>query len=79
MLLLQARFSNNQYTTDKNSLSEYDTHFTVMVSDPATERTVTGFSVHIPLATLMRIHEVSVDILFSSRNAIFFLERYIIM
>jgi tubulin--tyrosine ligase-like protein 12 len=30
MLLLQARFSNNQYTTDKNSLSEYDTHFTVM-------------------------------------------------
>jgi tubulin--tyrosine ligase-like protein 12 len=25
-----ARFSNNQYTTDKNSLSEYDTHFTVM-------------------------------------------------
>jgi hypothetical protein len=27
----------------------------------------------------MRIHEVSVDILFSSRNTIFFLERYIIM
>ncbi|KAH9562882.1 hypothetical protein CY35_05G094600 [Sphagnum magellanicum] len=25
-----ARFSNNQYTTDKSSLSEYDTHFTVM-------------------------------------------------
>jgi hypothetical protein len=79
MLLLQARFSNNQYTTDKNSLSEYDTHFTVMVSDPATRRTVTGFSVHMLLATLVRIHEVSVDILFSSRNAIIFLERYIIM
>jgi len=50
-----------------------------MVSDPATGRTVTGFSVHILLATLMRIHEVSVDILFSSRNLIFLLERYIIM
>ncbi len=78
-MLLQARFSNNQYTTDKNTLSEYDTHFTVMVSDPATGRTVAGFSVHMLLVTLMRIHEVSVDILFSSRNTIFFLERYIIM
>lgn len=30
--LLQGRFSNNQYTTEANSLSEYETHFTVMVS-----------------------------------------------
>lgn len=31
-VLLQGRFSNNQYTTEANSLSEYETHFTVMVS-----------------------------------------------
>jgi hypothetical protein len=31
-VLLQGRFPNNQSTTEINSLSEYETHFTVMVS-----------------------------------------------
>ncbi len=55
-MLLQAQFSNNQYTTDKTSLLENDTRFTVMVTDPATGRTVTGFSMHVLLATLMGIN-----------------------
>ena len=30
----QGRFSNNLYTTEPSSLSEYETHFTVMVRTP---------------------------------------------
>lgn len=29
----QVRLANNAYTLDKHSLAEYETHFTVMVSD----------------------------------------------
>jgi hypothetical protein len=68
MVLLQAQFSNNQYTTDKTSLLEYNTRFTVMVSDPATGRTVTGFSMQVLLATPMGINKISLDFVFSSRN-----------
>lgn len=32
-LLLKTRLSNNQYTTEESSLSEYETHFTVMVCE----------------------------------------------
>jgi len=47
---------------------EYNTRFTAMVSDPATGRTVTGFSMHVLLATLMRTNKISLDFVFSSRN-----------
>jgi hypothetical protein len=51
-----------------------------MVSDPATGRTVTGFSMHVLLATLMRISKISLDFVFSSRNIdIYFREKYRIM
>jgi len=47
----------------------------VMVSDPATGRTVTGFSMHVLLATLMRINKISLDFVVSSRNTdIYFTE-----
>jgi hypothetical protein len=67
-VLLQPQFSNNQYTTDKTSLLEYNTRFTVTVSGPATGRTVTGFSMHVLLATLMGINKISLDFVLGSRN-----------
>jgi hypothetical protein len=68
MVLLQEQSSKISTQQIRPACWEYNTRFTVMVSDPGTGRTVTGFSMHVPLATLMRINKITLDFVFSSRN-----------
>jgi len=50
-----------------------------MVSDPATGRTVTGFSMHVLLATLMGINKISLDFVSVLETLICISNRYRIM